>query len=336
MDIVAIDFETANGNASSACQLAAAVVRDSRIVEEYCWLIRPPNLFFSPRNIAIHGIHPKDVAEAPTMERVWTEFSQIIDGQTLVAHNARFDIGVLIASLMAFDVACPDLQFTCTRLLARRAWPGRSRYGLKPLGDWLGVSFRHHDALEDARCCAKIALAVEKLHETSDLESLEKSLRVTRGAYRQSMLTSPRAIGGRSHRTESGAGRQTTDRWGFPNRRTPLGSVDAAAVLVAAAQQKPLEGKHIVLLGPLRGLSMQQSLQLITSLGGVCQMQISAATHYVVACGKTLEDASHIVCKSIAQVPIENNERAETTGIRLLSERQFRALLPAGKASVGW
>lgn len=336
MDFVAIDFETANGSASSACQLAATVVSDSQIVEERCWLIRPPNLFFSPRNIAIHGIRPKDVADAPTMEQVWTEFSQVIDGQTLVAHNARFDMGVLIASLMAFDVACPELQFTCTRLLARRAWPGRSGYGLKPLGDWLGVSFKHHDALEDARCCAKIALAIEQQHGTRDLESLEKSLRVTRGAYRQSMLTSPRAIGSRSSVTQGGAGRQTTDRWGFPNRRTQLGSVDAAAVLTASAEQQPLAGKHIVLLGPLRGLSLAASQQLINSLGGVCQSQIDTSTHYVIACGKTLDDASRIACESVAQQPPGEAPLPKTSGIRVLSERQFRALLPAGKASVGW
>ncbi|MCA9182065.1 MAG: exonuclease, partial [Planctomycetales bacterium] len=71
MDVIAIDFETANNHASSACQLAAVVVRDSQIVSEHSWLIRPPRMFFSPRNIEIHGIRPEAVREAPTMEQVW-------------------------------------------------------------------------------------------------------------------------------------------------------------------------------------------------------------------------------------------------------------------------
>ena len=159
MDFVALDFETASANANSACQLAVVCVSDSQIVDERCWLIRPPRLYFSPRNIAVHGIRPHQVRDAPTMEQLWDEIQPILADQVLIAHNARFDIGVLTSSLAAFDIACPSLEFTCTRLLARSAWPGRSRYGLKPLGDWLQIRFKHHDALEDARCCAKIALA---------------------------------------------------------------------------------------------------------------------------------------------------------------------------------
>lgn len=337
MDVVAIDFETANGNPSSACKLAAVVVRGSEIVSEHCWLIRPPRMFFSPRNIAVHGIRPQDVRDAPTMEEVWTELSQVIDGQVLVAHNARFDMGVLVASLLAHDIACPEIEFTCTRLLARCAWPGRARYGLKPLGDWLGVNFRHHDALEDARCCAHIATAVEKAvddnAEKPDLSALESVLRITRGFYRHSRIQSPRMLSGRN----SGASpRATTDRWGFPDRRNKLGGLDPSAVLTAAAQQQPLAGKSIVLLGPLRGLTQQQSRELITRLGGVCQAQICAGTDYVVACGTSLDAASDLMSAALATDATTSQVADKPGGIRLLSERQFRALLPAGKASAKW
>ena len=71
MDFVALDFETANNNASSACQLGVVVVRDSEIVEVYCWLIRPQRLYFAPRNIAVHGIRPRQVADAPSMASRW-------------------------------------------------------------------------------------------------------------------------------------------------------------------------------------------------------------------------------------------------------------------------
>lgn len=344
MDVVAIDFETANSRADSACQLAAVVVRDSQIVSEHSWLIRPPRMYFSPRNIAIHGIRPQDVLQAPTIEQVWCELAAIVDGQILVAHNARFDIGVLVASLGAFDVACPALQFTCTRMLARAAWPGRSGYGLKPLGNWLGVEFQHHDALEDARCCAHIALSVERLHTPGDLSQLEAHLQVTRGSYRHSRITSPRALRGRG----SGSARSgpvsgnppTTDRWGFPSRRQRIGTVDPSEVLASAAQEKPLAGKAIVLLGPLRGLDMQQSHALICSLGGHCQTNIDASTTYVVACGQSLSDAKqqlgHTQPESNQQNSTQPNSAVKPGGIRLLSERQFRALLPGGKASVSW
>ena len=45
--------------------------------------------------------------------------------------------------------------------IARRAWPdryGRRGYGLKNIARDLDISFRHHDALEDARAAAEIVL----------------------------------------------------------------------------------------------------------------------------------------------------------------------------------
>lgn len=335
MDFVAIDFETACSNANSACQLAAVEVVDSAIVAEHCWLIRPPRMFFSRRNIEIHGISPAQVSDAATMEEVWQQVQPLVDGRVIVAHNARFDIGVLTASLAAYDVACPRLEFTCTRALARAAWPGRARYGLKPLGTSLGIEFRHHDALEDARCCAKIALAVASDLQHSELTELEKALRLTRGSFHQGIIAGPRMIGRRRQDAASGA-RSTTDRWGFPAKQPrKAASVDPLDVLRAAADSLPLSGKNIVLLGPLRGLSIAQSQDLIRELGGICQDSISTNTHYVVACGTSLESAGGVVSQSLATSLNSSTASGDgnVSGIRLLSERQFRALLPGGKSS---
>ncbi len=339
MQFVAIDFETANNSADSACQLAAVKVVDGAIVAEKCWLIRPPSMYFSPRNIAIHGIRPADVKQSPTMAVVWGELQSLIDGEVVIAHNARFDVGVLVSSLAAFDVACPDFEFNCTRSLARGAWPGRSGYGLKPLGNWLGVSFKHHDALEDARCCSSIALAVAKTCEQSDLESLESALSIRRGSYRQGLITSPRSLRRSRADVAEGGGRTTADRWGFPLKGAAgRVGVDPGTVLSASAGELPLANRRFVFLGPLRGLTLSETIQLAESLGATCEPKVQAGVNYVVACGSTLEEASALVCVALAT---ETNSTSSsprspsvaTAGIRLLSERQFLALIPGGKAS---
>lgn len=337
MDFVAIDFETANNSANSACQVAAVVVRNSEIIDEQCWHIRPPRMYFSSRNIAIHGIRPSDVQTAPTMAELWPSLAELLRERVIVAHNARFDLGVLVASLDAHRILCPDLHFTCTRLLARCTWPGRSRYGLKPLGQWLGIDFNHHDALEDARCCAQIAIAVEKTHgERQELSRLEERLAIKRGRYAGGRMISPRRIGKRGER-EGGPARQHSDRWGFPNRQAKLGSINVEAVVTASAAQQPLAGRKIVLLGPLRGLNSEESQRLISDLGGCCQTHIAPDTDYVIACGTSLDAASQIVTASVAEgYPSSDSSERESRGIRVLSERQFRALLPAGKASARW
>lgn len=328
MDFVAIDFETANNNPNSACQLAAVVVRGSHITDEHCWLIRPPSDYFSPRNIAVHGIRPSQVRNSPSMADVWTELQGILDGEVIIAHNARFDLGVLVHSLAAHDIACPLLEFTCTRLLARNTWPGREGYGLKPLGEWLGVDFRHHDALEDARCCAKIALACQKALEQPDLKSLEECLRVVRGRFDQGVIKSPRGVGTRSR---GGGGRVVSDRWGFPSKNAQLNrKLDSQSVVTASAGSLPLSGKKIVLLGgSLGGLSADESQQLIEQLGGCCQLAIDADTNLVVACGTTLAAARRAAANAAELA-------TPSVGVRVLSERQFRALLPAGKATLGF
>ena len=46
--------------------------------------------------------------------------------------------------------------------IARRAWPreyGQSGYGLKNIAKDLDISFKHHDALEDARATAEVVLS---------------------------------------------------------------------------------------------------------------------------------------------------------------------------------
>lgn len=333
LDFVAIDFETANSKPNSACQLAAVVVRDAEIIDELCWLIRPPARYFAPRNIEVHGIRPSDVADAPNMEAVWDALHPVINGQVIIAHNARFDINVLIHSLSSYEIACPDLEFNCTRSLARAAWPGKSGYGLKPLGISLGIDFKHHDALEDARCCAQIALTIQKQFECPCLKTLESKLQISRGSYRLGQITSPR---GRSRRAKEASGsRNFTDRWGFPSKanRISAGSIDQQAVLHAANGDKPLAGKHILFLGPLRGMNHEETEAFAQSLGALVDATLTHQTHYVIACGTTLEDAQQKITINNKQTTAPEST-PQPLGIRLLSERQFVALLPGGNASV--
>lgn len=349
MDFVALDFETANSRADSACQLALVVVRSGEIVDEHCWLVRPPRLYFSPRNISIHGIRPEHVTRAPTMQGLWEKLQPLLDGQILVAHNAGFDIGVLVASLAAFDIACPMLEFSCTRAIARRAWPGRSRYGLKPLGTWLGIDFKHHDALEDARCCAHIALAAAGASTYSSFSEFEKALRLSRGRYCLGQVRNPRRIGSGAFvpparallQSETVDEDRSTARSApapkrfdspatqiqFSQSRTPgRGGIDPVTILEAAAGSQPLANKRIVCLGTLRGLTVEDTHKLIQALGGCCEPCISAQTDYVIACGGMM----------LADAKEKLDNEAPSSVIRVLSERQFLSLLPGGKAAVRW
>jgi DNA polymerase-3 subunit epsilon len=194
MHFAAIDFETASHEPDSACQVGVVVVEDGSIAFEKSWLIRPSRLYFSERCIAVHGIRPRDVMDAPTWPTVWKELRPLLENRVTIAHNATFDMNVLLHSIMGCDELAPRIEFQCTRLIARRTWPGRSGYGLHPTASSLGIQFQHHDALEDARACAQIAIASSKLVEADSMESLEQILSIGRGFIEYGSKVSPKSI----------------------------------------------------------------------------------------------------------------------------------------------
>ncbi len=340
MQFVAIDFETASHRADSACQLAVVVVDNGQIIKQNDWLIKPPRMYFAPRNVEIHGIRPEHVLDQPTLQELWPQILAYLDGQVILAHNARFDISVLVSTLATFDIACPNLEFSCTRSIARRAWPNQPSYGLKPLGTWLGIDFKHHDALEDAKCCTQIALSAASVCGAQDMVDLESKLRLTRGKYALGKLTGPRMIGRhRRDHAEAGGGPGLVDRWGFPTKsRTSGNSIDRSIIIQASGSQLPLSGKKIVFLGPLRGMNQDETVEFAMGLGAVCQTVISKETHYVIASGGIDREIAQQVLQRAASEGSPGSLSVTDTyaGIRILSERQFLALLPAGKAAVRW
>jgi len=173
---VSIDFETANPSPDSACAIGIAVVRNGEVAERLAWLIRPPRLYFHPFFIGIHGITPARVAAEPTFDRVWREVAGLIGGLDIVAHNAAFDSKVMAASLRAYGLALPDNRWFCTVRIARRLWPGWPSYRLSAVAARMGISFRHHDAAEDAAACA--AIAALACRETGALTLMELARRL--------------------------------------------------------------------------------------------------------------------------------------------------------------
>jgi DNA polymerase-3 subunit epsilon len=156
-DFVAIDFETADYGADSACAIGLAIVRDNHIVERAYRLIRPPrqSMVFSP----IHGLTWNDVCDEAPFADVWPELAPLLDGaEHLVAHNARFDRNVLQACCLAAGLPMPQQSFLCTVQMARKMWNLRPTK-LNNVCHFLAISLNHHHAGSDASACAEIAVA---------------------------------------------------------------------------------------------------------------------------------------------------------------------------------
>ncbi|TDW44299.1 DNA polymerase-3 subunit epsilon [Flavobacterium sp. 270] len=158
MNFTAIDFETAT--AYHPCSVGIVTVQDGIIVDEFVTLIKPPNNEYNSFTIRVHGIYPRDTANAKTFLQVYPEIERRLKNRVVVAHNESFDRNVLMKSMALHGLQYEDLniapKWECTVKIYKSK-------GFKPtkLSDCcreMNIKLNHHEALSDARACAKLYL----------------------------------------------------------------------------------------------------------------------------------------------------------------------------------
>ena len=165
-----IDVETANADRASICQVGIVHVQNGEIKDQWQTLVDPED-WFDPWNVSIHGIDEDDVSNSPTLPQVYGELRSRLEDLTLVSHTA-FDRGALNRAAARYKLEQLQLTWLDSARIARRAWPeryGRSGYGLMNVATDLDISFKHHNAQEDARAAAEIVLRACAFTKT-DLE----------------------------------------------------------------------------------------------------------------------------------------------------------------------
>lgn len=158
---VALDVETANHDRGSICQIGVACVRPDNEIETWVTYVDPQTTRWVFTNI--HGITNAMVAGAPTFERVLRVLEQALEGLTVYQHSG-FDRSAIRAACANADRSEPNWDWQNSVTIARRAWPelkGNGGHGLASLKTYLGLSFDHHDAGEDARAAAEVVLLAE-------------------------------------------------------------------------------------------------------------------------------------------------------------------------------
>lgn len=177
LNFIAMDFETASPKRYSACSLSLAIVRDNQIVDEFYSLINPQTPF-NWRNIQIHGIHERDVANAPIFPEVWKHIASFYTPDKLViAHNATFDNSVLKNTLEHYKITPPAYQTLDTLRTSQKLLPQLPNHKLNTVADALYIELNHHhNALDDAQACADILINQVEQFGPSRLKPFVKML----------------------------------------------------------------------------------------------------------------------------------------------------------------
>jgi DNA polymerase III subunit epsilon len=133
--------------------------------------------YFSPGRavdagaIAVHGITNTKLEGAPRFAVMVDEFLSFVEGASLIAHNAPFDMGFLDAELARCNKQKSWANVIDTLPMARKRIPGK-RHRLDDLCDHFGISRsarKLHGATLDAMLLARVYCFLTGRHNQLDL-----------------------------------------------------------------------------------------------------------------------------------------------------------------------
>ena len=165
-----VDTETSGLSAGRHRLLQVGVVvvdADGTVLARWSSLVRPRRrLFFRVGPTHIHGIHRRDVRDAPRAVTVLHQLAELLDGARFVAHNSAFDLAFLQRTAEREGVVLPISDPLCTLRLSRQLDPDRLlSHRLGDVAQRYGVALlRPHDALADADATAAVLPHLLRAH----------------------------------------------------------------------------------------------------------------------------------------------------------------------------
>ncbi len=264
MRFTCLDFETANRNYESVCEVGIALFEKRKIIDSGSWLVRPHKdyFYFEAMNTMIHGITERDVSESLEFDEIYRHILPFFKDAIIVAHNAYFDMTVLRRVLTLYDISFPEVDFLCTYQIARKTWKGLENYKLDTICKHLGHDFRHHDAKEDAIACGTIlSRAMVKQKVNRPMELAEK-------------------IGIKIGRLYEGGYKPCSISTGSRGKALRLSSI--VPQVDKFSEDNQLYQKKVVFTGILKSMSRMEAAQIVVNIGGRVGDSISKDTNFLV------------------------------------------------------
>jgi DNA polymerase-3 subunit alpha (Gram-positive type) len=130
-------------------EIAAVRMQEGKEIDRYATFVNPHERI--PYNIQqLTNITDEMVKDAPDVEPVMEEFVKFVGDAVLVAHNARFDIGFIQATLKKMGLPELTNPVLDTLELARLLFPTMKNHRLNTLTDKYKVALEsHHRAIDD-------------------------------------------------------------------------------------------------------------------------------------------------------------------------------------------
>lgn len=299
MDFIAIDFETANSNRNSPCEIGIVKVENFEITEKKSFLIRPKENYFDWMNTQIHGIDEGTVENEPEFDVIYSKIKNDFEKYPILAHNASFDISVLRHTLDLYELPYPKTKYTCTYQMSKASLKGCLSYRLDAISKFLNIKLEHHRALSDANACAEIAIKLFKDNSISDFNQIKDVFRIrtgelTNGGYKPSL---------KIHKNKAGY------------------KISDLKFEEKFQSENPFFEKYVVFTGTLSSMPRKEAQIKVLEIGGKCSGGINNSTNFLIIGDQDYnrygEGFKSSKLKKAEKLLKEGNE------IELLSESQF-------------
>ncbi|MEG0856222.1 MAG: exonuclease domain-containing protein [Terrisporobacter sp.] len=307
MDFVAIDFETANAQRTSACSLGITVVKNNKIVEEKYWLIKPEPFIFDLRNIFIHGIRPKDVENEREFHKVWPEIKPYLENNLVIAHNASFDFSVLRKTLDLYNIEYPDLQYCCTLVASKIFYGYLENHKLNTVNKHLDYSFKHHHASEDATAAANILINIANELESKDINYIAEEVGFKLGILREKTYSPCSKI-----------------KMGRVSNKCNMCNKEGSKSLFSSKTHY-FQNKIVVFTGELYSMSRAKATVLVNNLGGIVRGSVTKKTDIVITNAKGINNLNPNQMSNKLRTAV--NYRNKGQEIMIINEEEFEKIL---------
>ncbi|MGO3571691.1 MAG: helicase C-terminal domain-containing protein [Lactococcus cremoris] len=175
--VVDLEATDAHSSENKIIQIGIALVEGGKIVETYSTEVNPHEPLL-PRISELTGLSDKQLKSAPDFSEVASEVRKLLTDSVFVAHNARFDYGLLEKSFLNAGLEFNKMLRVDTVDLARVFYPTFEKYGLEALSEKLDLAHDHpHAAVSDAYATAELLIRIEEKIQKLPRSVLEELLR---------------------------------------------------------------------------------------------------------------------------------------------------------------
>ena len=156
--IAVVDVETPNGQNNSICSIGIVIIDGNEIKDNVYYLVNP-EARFDKRNIEIHGITERDVADAPTFPEVWEDIKEYFSMCLIVGHNISFDLSCINKTLKRYKIDVLPAYCIDTCEISRGFLDVDGGNALSNLCDYFDIELvNHHNASDDSYATAELFL----------------------------------------------------------------------------------------------------------------------------------------------------------------------------------